>query len=395
MNTEGRLDIRLSLNDQGDRQVQIESSRPLAATKIFHGKKSEEVLKILPMLYNVCGNAQAQAAQTAIMNARGCFVSPDQRENVAREMLVLVETAKEHLCRILMDWPGYIDEDNDVSELKAVLQMAQLFKQGLFEQGIAFADVTVLKVDKQYVQALIDQLDDLLQRLIFVNKPQDWFSFNDKDLLFEWIENENTVASRLLKQIKKLELEKQGVNDIGFLPELDEERLLEHFTATDAEDFIAQPSWNDKPHESTSLVRQKEHPLIKSLLIEYENGLLTRLIARLLELAEIPARLRDNLKKIEAKEMSDNQPDNVKKSGIGIGQVEAARGHLVHCVELEEDVVKRYQILAPTEWNFHPRGVVAKGLQSLRTKNETLLRQQADMLINAIDPCVAYDITIH
>ena len=57
MNTEGRLDIRLSLNDQGDRQVQIESSRPLAATKIFHGKKSEEVLKILPMLYNVCGNA--------------------------------------------------------------------------------------------------------------------------------------------------------------------------------------------------------------------------------------------------------------------------------------------------------------------------------------------------
>ena len=80
---------------------------------------------------------------------------------------------------------------------------------------------------------------------------------------------------------------------------------------------------------------------------------------------------------------------------MGIGQVEAARGRLVHCVELERGVVKHYQILAPTEWNFHPLGVVARGLETLTTKNEILLRKQADLLINAIDPCVGYDITVH
>jgi Ni,Fe-hydrogenase I large subunit len=75
--------------------------------------------------------------------------------------------------------------------------------------------------------------------------------------------------------------------------------------------------------------------------------------------------------------------------------VEAARGRLVHRVELEQNVVQRYQILAPTEWNFHPAGTAATLLKQLPANNEADLRQQAELVINSVDPCVRYKVVIH
>lgn len=263
MNIEGRLDIQLSLDEQVCRRVKIKSSRPLAATKIFHGKTPEEVLKILPMLYNICGNAQAHAAETACLQAQGIVILEGDNKKLAREMLVLIETAKEHLCRILIDWPGYLDEENHADELKAVLQLPLSFKLGLFEEGIVFGEATSLQTNLDQIPALIDQLDELLQRLIFVCKPNEWFSINNRDALYEWIDQNETMVSRLIKQVQQSAWEKLGVTDIEYLPELDETLLLKQFSAADAEDFIAKPNWNNTPCESTSLVRQKGHPLIQ------------------------------------------------------------------------------------------------------------------------------------
>ena len=80
--------------------------------------------------------------------------------------------------------------------------------------------------------------------------------------------------------------------------------------------------------------------------------------------------------------------------GIGISQVEAARGRLVHRVELERALVRSYRILAPTEWNFHPRGVLVQGLTGLQARTQAELNRRAASLINAIDPCVGYQLRI-
>ncbi len=395
MNIEGRLNIQLLRDEQDAWLAKIKSSRPLTATKIFHGKTPEEVLMILPMLYSICGNAQAQAAEAACLKAQGVVITEGDNKNLAREMLVLIETAKEHLCRILIDWPGYLGEENCTDELKSVLQLPLLFKQALFKEGIASGEAASIQTDLNQIPALIEQLDELLRRLIFVHQANEWFSINTKAELYEWIEQGETVASRLLKQVQLSAWEKLGANEIKFLPELDEDILLKRFSDSDAEDFITEPSWNNKPCESTSLARQKAQPLIQSLIGEYQNGLLSRIIARLMELAEIPTRLRNILAKIDNNDSSTSKTNIRSESGVGIGQIEAARGRLVHCVELERGIVKRYQILAPTEWNFHPLGVVTRALETLTTKNEILLRKQADLLINTIDPCVAYDLRVN
>ena len=126
------------------------------------------------------------------------------------------------------------------------------------------------------------------------------------------------------------------------------------------------------------------------LATEYGNGLLVRLIARLTELAKLAVELegiRDSLND------SVLTPADALPHNFGIGEVEAARGRLVHLVEVECGNIKEYHILAPTEWNFHPSGVVVDALTNLQG-NHDKVEQQARLLINAIDPCVGYELSV-
>jgi len=79
-----------------------------------------------------------------------------------------------------------------------------------------------------------------------------------------------------------------------------------------------------------------------------------------------------------------------------------ARGLLIHLVRLapaaDSDMaqVADYRIVAPTEWNFHPRGIVARALADMPAPRSTVSRQhigrQVAILAAAFDPCVDYRI---
>ncbi|MDD5502568.1 MAG: hypothetical protein PHH26_03780 [Candidatus Thermoplasmatota archaeon] len=77
---------------------------------------------------------------------------------------------------------------------------------------------------------------------------------------------------------------------------------------------------------------------------------------------------------------------------MGLAQVQAARGLLIHRLELRLGRVHHYRIIAPTEWNFHPEGIVAQGLKQLKAGNPNDLQRQAELFINAVDPCVQYEL---
>jgi coenzyme F420-reducing hydrogenase alpha subunit len=84
------------------------------------------------------------------------------------------------------------------------------------------------------------------------------------------------------------------------------------------------------------------------------------------------------------------------RARVGIGFAEAARGLLVHRVSMLDGRVRRYQILAPTEWNFHPQGVVAEGLKAIARAGVTgaELERLARLYITAVDPCVDYQLSV-
>ncbi|MBX3609051.1 MAG: hypothetical protein KF871_04075 [Hydrogenophaga sp.] len=74
-----------------------------------------------------------------------------------------------------------------------------------------------------------------------------------------------------------------------------------------------------------------------------------------------------------------------------IAWVEMARGLLVHRVVLDATGtrVAQCQVLAPTDWNWHPEGVAAQALAALRG---SLQGVQARLLVAAFDPCLAVEI---
>lgn len=372
-------------------QVNIQSSRPLQAAQIFEGKTPQEVLVQLPLLFSVCGIAQATAAVQAFQQALTLAVTAPV--DMARTLLIQMETAREHLWRILIDWPELLDEPTAARQAAPLQPMLRAFREALFADGDAFSLQAELRFEDGALHAQIDHLDEMLTSLVFGCTPAQWLRIDNVDELDEWTRRTESIAASLMRQVSRDGWQGLGAADNGFLPDLPVTVLNQRLEASDADRFIAEPMWKDQTCETTPLARQCDGELIDALYHKFGYGLLTRLAARLVELAQIPTTMR-----ALAAQMDSASPMVMNSElpiGVGIGQVEAARGHLVHRVVLDEGHVHRYQILAPTEWNFHPAGVVARGLGSLPDTDETTLRRQAAMLINAVDPCVGYDVQVH
>lgn len=387
---EGQLNIDLYPNKSALARVEITSSRPLQASRVMIGKSPEEVLNILPLMYNVCGVAQARTSLKAIQSKLSLPTA--RNAEAARNMLVLVENAREHLFRILIDWPTLFKLQQDQSQLPLLGRLIKQFKMALFANGDAFSLHSQLQPDGALIRQLIDQLEQTLQHAIYHQPTEQWLQINDIDTLYNWSKGHDSTATNSLSIICDHGWTSQGFSRLDPLPQLDNQELIQRFNDSNAQRFIAEPEWHGQQYETTTLSRQMDQPLIQSLAQEFHNTLITRWVARLLELARIPAQLHQLLSDIEA-------PDSIQmisnNSNCGIAQTEAARGRLIHRVEIDNGLISQYQILAPTEWNFHPQGLIAHSLGNLTSKDPVLLQQLARLMINVIDPCVGYELKVH
>jgi Ni,Fe-hydrogenase I large subunit len=229
-----------------------------------------------------------------------------------------------------------------------------------------------------------------------------WLGIVNEEQLHQWQRQRDTVASRMLQKTMKIEMAMPTKNDSSgympnqyFLPELDPNGLHQCLNSDNAEDFIARPKWQGQTCETSSLSRQQNHPLVAKLLSTKGHGVSTRIVARLVELAGLPVQCEQLIGKLFSLRRKQNATSTRRITGTGMAQVEAARGRLVHRVELNEGRAQRYQILAPTEWNFHPKGVAADLLKTLPATDRSSLLERADLLINSIDPCVSYQLELH
>lgn len=387
-NIEGRLDIDLKWHDGVVAQVDIRSSRPLQTPRIFRGKSVEELLQTLPLLYSVCGTAQAHAAVTACEQALGLPGLAGRR--AAREALVWLETAKEHLWRVLLDWPEFLGLPQVAAGVGEMMQLIQRFRATSFPNGRPFMPgATPLAAWDAATSGVVAEFERLLQDRVFGMPPAQWLALGSVDGLLTWAGQGDSPAARMLHWVQDNGWSELGGAEIDSLPPLDAAFLRQQLEQPEADRFIAAPQFAGLCRETSPFTRVREDKLVTAVTAAYGPGLLARFTARLVELAGIPARLRDSSQE-DVESVSEQGP----LQGSGIAQVEAARGRLVHHVVLGDGRVVRYQILAPTEWNFHPNGVLAEGLSGLAVDSVAALRQQAALLINAIDPCVGYELRI-
>lgn len=173
-----------------------------------------------------------------------------------------------------------------------------------------------------------------------------------------------------------------GAGDIPLLPDFDARQMAEEILPALLREpnFASHPQWRGGPAETGAVARSGEA----------DSTAARRLRARHVELPGLAAALRDDATLMQLGWLKQARVGE----NAGLAWLQTSRGLLIHYAQVKNGVVADYRIVAPTEWNFHPHGAFARGLAGQPTATLEDARHRAELLLLALDPCVAYEIGI-
>lgn len=343
---EAELLIEIGIEKGRVNKLGISSRRRLDACRIAEGRAPEEAMAMIPMLYGVCGKAQAAAASAACSQAAGM----DREE---KGLSVLVETASEHLWRFHLDWPAALGLKSEAGHYFALRKRLDAFARN--SDAGACAEI----------------LEDHLNEHLF-GKNALFTSGSWKSLPFA----DHSLLSQVVYHLSG----RGGSWDCPQLAAPSVDALAKRLAGEPG--FSKYPALDGVAFETGAYSRMKSHPL----LANSRPCLYSRFAARMLELAALPGRIRTGESPVEK---GRDMP-----SGTGAACVATARGVLLHRMEMNKGKIGRYQILSPTEWNFHPRGALYSGLMGMEAEDMESLRNRAETMILALDPCVGHELKV-
>ena len=165
-------------------------------------------------------------------------------------------------------------------------------------------------------------------------------------------------------------------------------------------------TWNKAPRldgqvlETGALARQLAdgQPLIRALWQRSRGNVLTRVLARSLELARLVVLTEQYLRAI-VPEAECCVPAHLPDQADAYGLCEAARGSLGHWLSIREGRIANYQIIAPTSWNFSPRdrqgtpGALEAALVGAPVAEGDKTPVAVQHIVRSFDPCMVC--TVH
>ncbi|HKJ72354.1 MAG TPA: hypothetical protein VKA55_11420 [Gammaproteobacteria bacterium] len=382
---EGGITVRLTLGGGAVRAVAVVSRRPLQAVRVLAGKPAAEAPGMARRLFAVCGHAQGLAAAAALETAQGR--APSAATRAAREAVLQAETAREHITRILLGWSRWLGRG---PEPEAVVRGRRL--PGLMEAA-AFPEAGRPTAAAQAAggwETVADELETLLGEAVLGARPEAFLDLGTAADLDAFARAGAAPGPAFLRHLLDTGRARLGAAPADPLPALALAELEEALGGADGAGFAARPQWRGRPRETGPLARAWEAPPVAAAREAFGCGVLTRSVARLAELAGAPATLR----RLAAEGPAGAAGAAAPRPGVGLATVEAARGLLVHRLLLDGDRLADYRILAPTEWNFHPDGCLARGLRGAPAVAEEDAREAAELLVEAVDPCVGYRVEV-
>jgi hydrogenase large subunit len=130
-----------------------------------------------------------------------------------------------------------------------------------------------------------------------------------------------------------------------------------------------------------------KEPIIKALHKRYKDSLLTRIFARVYEIAQLLDYAKKHLNSLDLSEASCTVEAGIFVENFeGIGVVEAARGSLIHKIKVRKGLIENYEIITPTQWNLShgnddEKGIAIKAMVGSRSIEE------ANYIFRAFDVC--------
>ncbi|MFO1414121.1 MAG: nickel-dependent hydrogenase large subunit [Burkholderiales bacterium] len=374
MNLEGDLTVTLAHDGRQVRRVDVKSTRPQVAARLLTGKPAVEAATTIPLLFAVCGGAQGAAAASALSAAGAAGFAGDTAARVAG---IVVESLQEGFWHLLIGWPNAMASQPNVTPVTAA--------RYLIATSARTPDGTDLLGDAAAMRALAEGLRQIARKAIFGRDPAAFLDLTDVGALEAWAAVTDTLPARLLRHVIADTSAPTG-DGVALMPVPDGAWLAATIAPALAGQagFAQAPTLDGAPVETGALARMHAHPLVAACAQRYGHGAVTRLVARL---AEIPAAL-DEL--AGAGHGAGTRVQGVALGpGNGLAAVETARGLLLHRAGVHDECVIDYQIVAPTEWNFHPQGALVRALTGMPANDESALLRHARLAVHTLDPCVA------
>ncbi|MBK1688721.1 hydrogenase formation protein [Rubrivivax gelatinosus] len=322
------------------RRPAVASTRAELAPRLLNGVAVQEAPRRAAALFTLCAPAHALAAHEAIAAAgAGDALAP-------ATVSLFGSTVREHLLRLCHDWPRRHAPAAALA-LAALAAAAPLWAPG-DDAGRGAA------------------LAGWLRR--WLDLPAEWFTQGvDADAVADWCRTGASPTALALRtmQARANTLATLAVAPLALaaLPEIGR-RLGD------------EPGWALRPRLDAGVPDTGPWSRAADGAAAPRHAW-DRIASRLVDLVRLaadPARLAHGALS--------------PAPGVGLAWAETARGLLVHRVRVEPAAagwrVADYRVLAPTEWNFHPEGVLARTLQALAPDDVA----GAELLADAFDPCV-------
>jgi uptake hydrogenase large subunit len=378
MSLEGELLVRVAWDGHGVLDARVASTRPFAAARVLEGKTPAEVAATVPLLFGICSCAQGAAAAHALAGA-GARI-----DDATAQMDVVLETMQEYFRRLLIDGPQTMHHAIDAASVADVRRRIATRSSERDEKRV--------RESPAVGSELASALRGTAARTIYGMSPSAWLKLGDADELRAWADRGATIPARLLGLLLDT-MPALGCSDVAVMPFPARGALMRTVVPAMAREpeFSNAPTWDGLPVETGALARMQTHPLVAALDALEGNSVATRMTARLAELATL-------LVELDAPPMDDRSASWVQTMSLardeGLGAVQTARGLLLHRACLADGRVARYQIVAPTDWNFHPDGALVRGLRGIVTDDGATLEQRVRLAVQALDPCVAFRIEV-
>jgi hypothetical protein len=348
--------------------VGVAGERPLLApgrlAQVLRGQRPDDVPGVIASLFTLCGHAHRDAARLALAAAR------DAGSHDERSVSLVLETARDHLRTIALEWPQRIVP----TPVAPALDWLRGCPLPIAGRPAASNDTST---------ALLSRFSGWFEQSVLREPADAWLAAHgDAASLATWCaERAKDVQPAFCLDVMRPHLDSWRPAARCLVLSADAQqrgaelrRLAADLRAEPA--FAQQPLWCGEPAENGPWARMRDAGTGAWLT----TSAWTRLCSRWIELVRIAAAARSG----DAGGLL-GAGCVALEPGCGIGWCEMARGTLFHWTRLDASgSVCDWVVIAPTEWNFHPRGVLSHCVRELPAGDA----DTAFALAAAFDPCV-------
>lgn len=366
MADEGALLVTLVAPADRVEAVRLQSTRRTDFSRLLVGLPVDGALQLVPSLFSICAAAQAVAGLEACEGALG--LTADAPNRALRRVLAALEGLENHAFQLFVEWPRLQGQGPDAARFRSWRAATQALRQALVGPlrwavpgGVALGPPGPLPVG-----ALRAAVEGALpaSALASLEAARAW-----------------TAAQPGVRAAAAAGALALGATGAPLVPPAEpawfQARLEGEAT------FGAAPTLDGAPAESGAISLVAGEPVLEAALAAGGRTVEARLVARLLDVHRLLA-----LVEALAPTATGGAPSGQARraTGAGAGVADTSRGRLAHAVAVEGGRVAAWRTVAPTEWSFHPQGVV---VEALLGQPLGLALAAAPFLVAALDPCVA------